>query len=84
MLGESAGRSAGNRTGTGANRRNTPRERAGIDPVFPEPPAVRFAEEPRYRLTPRGEKILTVVAWGSWLFFCVLFAVVMCAWWGLL
>lgn len=31
-MGDSGGRSAGNRTGTGAKRRSTPRERAGIDP----------------------------------------------------
>jgi hypothetical protein len=31
-MGDSGGRSAGNRTGDGAKRRATPRERAGIDP----------------------------------------------------
>jgi len=33
-MGDSAGRSAGNRTGVNALRRNTPRERAGIDPPW--------------------------------------------------
>jgi len=31
-MGDSAGRSAGHRMGAGAKRRNTPRERADIDP----------------------------------------------------
>ena len=39
MLGDSAGRSRGNRLGEGAERRATQRERAGIDPpaFHPEP-----------------------------------------------
>lgn len=45
-MGDSGGRSAGNRTGQGATRRSTPRERAGIDPPQDElepafPAAVR-------------------------------------------
>lgn len=83
-LGESAGRSARNRTGQGAERRNTPRERALIDPVFPEgPPEVRFNRQPPSRLTPRGESLLNFFAWSFWIVFCVMFAIVICAWWGL-
>lgn len=35
-MGDSAGRSSGNRTGAGARRRNTQRERALIDPPWAE------------------------------------------------
>lgn len=41
-MGDSAGRSAGNRMGAGARRRNTPRERALVDPPF-EPRAAAAA-----------------------------------------
>lgn len=76
-MGDSGGRSAGNRIGEGARRRNTPRERAQIDPPWDE-------VVPRYRLTPRGEKVFAIAAWVSWIAWCLLFAVVICAWWGLI
>ena len=83
-LGESAGRSARNRTAVNAKRRNTQRERAGIDPPFaPEP-----KPQPRYRLTPRGvmvrDALLALVAYGSFIAFCCLGAIIIAAWWGLI
>lgn len=46
MLGDSAGRSARHRTGEGARRRNTPRERAQIDPPWDQV-VPRFPETKR-------------------------------------
>lgn len=87
-LGQSGGRSKGNRLGEGAVRRATPRERDGIDPPghveWEHVRAEQEREEHRWVLTSRGEKVMAVVAAGSWVFFCVLLAVVVCAWWGLL
>jgi hypothetical protein len=82
-LGSSAGRSAGNRTAEEAPRRATQRERAYIDPPLDQlvPVEERAA---RWQLTPRGEKLADALAWGLWLGFCVFFAVIVCAWWGLL
>lgn len=80
-MGRSAGRSAGNRTGDGAKRRNTQRERDYIDPPFeiqPEQP------ESPWRLTKRGEEFFAMAALAAWVFLSVLMAVVICSWVGLL
>ena len=69
-IGDSGGRSAGNRTGDGARRRSTPRERAQIDPPWDEPS--------------RGEKWFTVAAWLSLIGFWIIGAVLICVWWGLI
>lgn len=85
-MGRSAGRSKGNRAGAGAVRRAPQRERDYIDPPGHAERA-KWADEEQERpwvLTSRGEKVMAVVAAGSWVFFCVLLAVVVCAWWGLL
>lgn len=84
-LGNSGGRSARNRQ-TGP-RRATQRERAAIDPPgHDEWEKVKLADEYRWEdhLTPRGRKVVGIIAWGSYMFMCVLLAVVICAWWGLL
>lgn len=73
-MGDSGGRSAGNRTGENARRRNTPRERAQIDPPWDE-------VVPRYRLTPRGERLMNWFAWLSFAGMCVLGAIIIVAWW---
>lgn len=80
MLGSSGGRSRGNRLGDGAVRRATPRERAYIDP----PGHTEWEHVRTEALTGRGEKVFAAIAFGSWVFFCVLIAVVVCSWWGLL
>lgn len=85
-MGQSAGRSRRNRDGEGAVRRAPQRERDAIDPPGYSERA-KWADEEEQRpwvLTRRGEKVMAVVAFGSWVFFCVLLAVVVCAWWGLL
>lgn len=70
-MGDSGGRSRQHRTGQGAKRRNTPRERSLIDPPWDPDP-----EPTRYQLTRRGQRafsasaylsILAVVALVSWL-----------------
>lgn len=78
-MGDSGGRSAGNRTGEGARRRNTPRERAQIDPPWDE--AV-----PRYKQGQGTEvgPIFTIAARVSWIASCVLLAVVLCMWFGVI
>lgn len=79
MIGESAGRSKGNRTGDGAVRRNTQRERADIDPVFePEPP--HWSEQ----LTPLGKRMWDLLAIGSFVVMCVMLALILAAWFGLI
>lgn len=85
-MGRSAGRSRGNREGQGAVRRAPQRERDYIDPPGHAERA-KWADEEEQRpwvLTTRGEKVMTVIAIGSYVFMCVLLAVVVCAWWGLL
>lgn len=84
-IGQSGGRSAGNKQ-SGA-RRATPRERDAIDPPGrSEWEKVKIADEYHWEdhLTPRGRRVVGIIAWGSWIMFCVLFAVVICAWWGLI
>lgn len=83
-LGSSAGRSSGNRKGDGARRRNTQRERAYIDPPMD---LAELAEPPvqsRMKLTPRGHRALDWLAWSVWLVACVMMAIIVCAWWGII
>lgn len=82
-LGSSAGRSSGNRTSPSARRRATERERSYIDPPMDQLVSIEETSS-RWQVTPRGEKLLDALAWGLWLGFCVFFAVIVCAWWGLL
>jgi hypothetical protein len=81
-MGSSAGRSDGNKTNSSAPRRATQREREGIDPPFPE------ERKPQYVLTARGRRVvdisMSLLAFGSFVAFCCLFAIVICAWWGLI
>lgn len=63
MLGESAGRSAGNPTGRGARRKNTPRERSQIDPPFDERDQLIVEQARRIRTL---RLILFAVAGGFW------------------
>jgi hypothetical protein len=80
-MGKSAGRSARNRTGEGAQRRNTPREREFIDPPFPDgPPAVRFAEPEAVWV----DRLFSAVAWVSVIAFGVLGGVILAAWFGVI
>lgn len=74
-LGESGGRSAGNRTGEGARRRNTPRERAQIDPPWDQ-------KVPRFQLTERGERLADFIVWTSWFGFLFIMTLVLGEWWG--
>lgn len=83
-LGSSAGRSSGNRDGQGARRRATDRERAGIDPPLDQLEPVTPPREPRLVLTPRGHRVLDWLAWSIWLVTCVMFALIICAWWNLI
>lgn len=88
QMGHSAGRSRRNREGAGAVRRAPQRERDGIDrPGYAEDHA-RWADEEQRTwwddLTPRGRRVMDVIAVGSYIFMCVLLAVVVCAWWGLI
>lgn len=79
-MGNSGGRSRGNRTGQGAERRNTPRERAAIDPVFPEgPPEVRFQKTDEAHWV---DVLFGWVAAVSIIFFGVLGAIILAAWFG--
>lgn len=61
-MGDSGGRSAGNRQGDGAKRRNTPRERADIDPPWDiqPPPTI-------------GERLMLSAVWGALLLILVIF-----------
>lgn len=79
-MGNSAGRSSGNRTAREARRRATQRERALIDPPMDDPEP----ELPRWMLTTRGERLVDWLFFGGFLVFCVLLAVIIAAWWGLL
>jgi hypothetical protein len=84
-LGSSGGRSAKNRQS--GPRRATPRERAAIDPPgHSEWEKVKLADEYHWEdhLTPRGRKVVGIIAWGSYMFVCVLLAVLVCAWFGLI
>jgi hypothetical protein len=79
-MGNSGGRSKGNRQGKGAERRNTPRERAAIDPVFPEgPPEVRFNRQDE---APWVDTLMGWLAAVSVVFFGVLGAIILAAWFG--
>lgn len=86
-MGRSAGRSRGNRDGQGSVRRAPQRERDGVDaPGYAE--RSRWADEEQRTwwddLTPRGRRVMDVIAVGSYVFMCVLLAIVVCAWWGLI
>lgn len=88
QMGHSAGRSRRNREGAGAVRRAPQRERDYIDPPGYSERA-QWADEEDQRtwwddLTPRGRKVMDVIAVGSYVFMCVLLAIVVCAWWGLI
>lgn len=82
-LGKSGGRSAGNRLGEGAARRSTPRERDGIDAPGQGPEDTRPSQEP-WIWTPRGERFLNVLAFGSFLMLCFLTSIAIAVWLGLL
>lgn len=82
-MGSSAGRSAQNRTGRGARRRATPRERAAIDPPLDQIYLLDESEGPRtYRLTPRGERVVAFANWVMILAFISLFCFVLGVWFG--
>lgn len=74
-MGDSGGRSAGNRTGEGAKRRNTQRERAGIDPPWDE-------VTPRYQLTPLGETLRDVLLVAACAGLIFLMTLVLGEWFG--
>lgn len=82
-IGQSGGRSARNKKS--APRRATQRERAAIDPPGRSDweKAKIADEEDRWVLTVRGERLANFFAWTCWLIFCTMFAIVICAWWGL-
>lgn len=77
-LGSSAGRSSRNRTGEGASRRATQRERDGVDAPRDEEPPLGWVP------SARTQKLGDLLAWTVWAVFCVVFALVICAWFGLL
>lgn len=69
MMGQSGGRSAGHRTGQGAVRRNTHREREYVEPPWEEQPPL-----PIY--TSRGEKLLALAAYCTLVMIFVILALV--------
>lgn len=75
-MGQSAGRSEGNRVGEGAIRRNTQRERAAVDPPWDHEP-VSVVDE--WKLTPRGERWAQVCAITSMVSLACMIAVVFAA-----
>lgn len=77
MLGTSGGRSANNRTGEGATRRNTPRERTGEEPPWDQ-------MVPRYRLTPRGELLANILSYLLLIGLGAFGGLIFAAWFGLL
>jgi len=84
ILGRSAGRSAGNRTGEGARRRNTPRERAAVEPPLDQIHLLDESEGPRtYRLTPRGERVLVLADVAILLGGLALLVFILGTWFGL-
>lgn len=83
-LGKSGGRSAGNRTGEGAVRRATPRERDGIDAPGREAPRRTQEDSAPWIWTPRGERFLSFVAFASLLIFCGLTSIAIAEWLGIL
>lgn len=84
MLGESGGRSAKNRTGQGADRRNTQRERADIDPVREAPEIGLVRKEPP--ILPDGwvDTLMGWVAVISLIAFGVLGGIILAAWFGVI
>ena len=84
-VGQSGGRSAGNRQS--GVRRATPRERDAVDPPGrSEWEKTKLADEYHWEdhLTPRGRKVVGIIAWGSYMFMCVLLAVIVAAWFDLI
>lgn len=77
-IGQSGGRSANNPQS--GSIRATPRERDQIDPPGREAWAHLEVQEEKEA---RRSYLLNALAMGAWVFFCVLLAVVVCAWWGL-
>jgi hypothetical protein len=78
-LGSSAGRSSGNRTGDGARRRNTPRERAQIDPPLD---LVEVFSQDAARRRRRTELWLNGLAVLSVLGFIALLTFIVLTWWS--
>ena len=76
MIGDSGGRSRGNRQGEGASRKNTPRERSYIDPV-------RDEWEP-VRLTRRAEKMANAFAMLCMVLFGCFTAILLANWFGII
>lgn len=77
-MGQSAGRSSGNREGRGARRRNTPRERALIDPPWDKDHVV-----PRYLVedqAPTEPKWFVWLSYASMVGFVVLLVFVLGLW----
>jgi len=79
-IGQSGGRSARNKQ-TGS-RRATQRERDAIDPPG-HSDWEKAQKEEKWVLTVRGERLANFFAWTCWFIFCVMFSLVICAWWGL-
>lgn len=82
-LGKSGGRSAGNRLGEGAAHRATPRERDGIDAPGQAPGDTRQSYEP-WIWTPRGERLMEVLAFGSFLILCGLTSIAIAKLFGII
>ena len=80
-MGRSAGRSRGNRDGEGAVRRAPQRERDYIDPPG-RSEWVRLHDE--VRTAKRVDFAMAVVGGLSAVFFCVLAAIVVAAWFGII
>lgn len=78
-IGNSGGRSAGNRQS--GDRRATQRERQHIDPPG-HSEWTRWSDGQEERI--RRDRLMNAIALGIWTFTCVIFAVLVCAWWGLL
>lgn len=82
VMGQSAGRSRGNRT-TG-DRRATPRERAHIDPPGrDEWEQVKIQEQDEARIR-RNAFLLDAMALGIWIFLCIVLSLIVAAWFNLI
>lgn len=82
-LGRSGGRSAQNRLGAGALRRATPRERDLIDPPGMRPDDTRQNHEP-WIWTPRGDRFLEVLGFGSFISLCGLTSIAIAKLFGII
>jgi hypothetical protein len=83
VMGSSAGRSQGNRTGEGAERRNTQREREDVDPVFPEGNfKAKFSVEKDFH--PFVDTFVTAFCWASIIVMGVLGGITLASWFGVI